>query len=65
MNSLWLSGKEPACNAGDVGDVSSIPESERSTGGLNGDPLRYLLGKSQGQRSPAGYTPWGGSVRHN
>ena len=65
MNSLWLSGKEPACNAGDVGDVSSIPESERSTGGLNGDPLGYLPGKSQGQRSPAGYTPWGGSVRHN
>ena len=65
MNSLWLSGKESACNAGNAGDVSSIPGSGRSAGGLNGNPLRYLPGKSQGQRSPAGYTPWGCSVRHN
>ena len=35
----WLSGKESACNAGDVGDVGSIPGSGRSSGGGNGTPL--------------------------
>ena len=33
-----LSGKESACNAGDLG---SIPESGRSTGEGNGYPLQY------------------------
>ena len=28
----WLSGKESACNAGDAGDVGSIPRSRRSPG---------------------------------
>ena len=32
----WLSGKETACSAG---DLSSIPESERSLGERNGYPL--------------------------
>ena len=35
---MWLSGKEPACNAGDAG---SIPGSGRSSGGGNGNPLQY------------------------
>ena len=34
----WLSGKEPACNAGDVG---SIPGLGRSPGGGNGCSLQY------------------------
>ena len=34
----WLSGKESACNAGDVG---LIPGSGRSPGGGNGNPLQY------------------------
>ena len=34
----WLSGKESACNAGDVG---LIPGSGRSLGEGNGNPLRY------------------------
>ena len=34
--SWWLSGKESACNAGDAG---SIPESGRSPGGGDGNPL--------------------------
>ena len=34
----WLSGKESACNAGDVGDVGSIPGSGRSPGGGHGNP---------------------------
>ena len=36
--SWWLRGKEPACNAGDVG---SIPGSGRSPGEGNGNPLQY------------------------
>ena len=52
LRDIWLSiesgsfqgcasGKEPACNAGDARDVSSIPESGRSPGGGNGNPLQY------------------------
>ena len=39
--SWWLSGKESACSVGDTGDMSSIPGSERSLGGGNGNPLQY------------------------
>ena len=35
---LWLSSKESACNAGDVG---SMPGLGRSPGGGNGNPLQY------------------------
>ena len=43
-----------------AGDASSIPRSRRSPGGGNGNPLQYtLLGKFHGQRSLAGYSPWG------
>ena len=34
-------GKEPACNAGDAGDVALIPGLGRSPGGRNGNPLQY------------------------
>ena len=34
----WLSGKESACNAADMG---SIPGSGRSPGVGNGNPLQY------------------------
>ena len=34
----WLSGKEPSCNAGDMG---SIPKSGRSPGEGRGNPLQY------------------------
>ena len=37
----WLSSKKSACNAGDAGDLSSIPGSGRSPGGGNGNPLQY------------------------
>ena len=33
----WLSGKESACNA----DVSSVPDSGRSLGEGNDNPLQY------------------------
>ena len=35
------SGKEPACNAGDVRDTCLIPGLGRSPGGGHGDPLQY------------------------
>ena len=50
-------GKESACNAGDLG---SIPGWGRSPGGGNGNPLQYsCLENPHGQRSLAGYNPWG------
>ena len=33
--------KESACNAGDAGDVGSVPGSGRSSGEGNGDLLQY------------------------
>ena len=49
-------GKEPACNAGDLG---SIPELGRSPGGGHGNPPQYsCLENPQGQRSLVGYNPW-------
>ena len=48
----WLSGKESACNAGEVG---SIPGSGKSPGGRNGNPYPVL---SHGLRSLVGYGPW-------
>ena len=52
----WLSGKESACNTGDLG---SIPGLGRSPGGGNGYPTPvFLPGESHGQRSLAGCSPW-------
>ena len=34
-------GKESVCNAGDTGDMSSVPGSGRSAGGGHGNPLQY------------------------
>ena len=49
--------KQSACNAGDPG---SIPGWARSPGEGNGNPLQYsCLENPQGQRSLAGYSPWG------
>ena len=49
--------KEFACN---VGDLSSIPRLGRSPGGGHGNPLQYsCLEYPHGQRSLAGYSPWG------
>ena len=35
-------GSESACNAGDKGDMSSIPGWGRSPGGGNGNPFQYI-----------------------
>ena len=34
-------GEESACNPGETGIMSSIPELGRSPGGENGNPLQY------------------------
>ena len=53
-------GKESACS---VGDLVSIPGLGRAPGEGNGYPLlpgkSLLPRKSHGQRSLAGYSPWG------
>ena len=50
-------GKESACNAG---DLASIPGLGRSSGGRHGNLLQYsCLENPHGQRSLAGYNPWG------
>ena len=43
--------------AGDIRDAGSIPGLGISPGGGHGDPLQYLPGESQGQRSLAGCSP--------
>ena len=40
--SRWCGGKESISNAGDAGDLGSIPGSGRSPGGGNGDSLQFL-----------------------
>ena len=37
----WISGKEYTCNAGNTGDVASVPGSGRSSGEGNGNPLQF------------------------
>ena len=37
----WLTGKEFTCQGGDPRNIGSIPGSERSPGGGNGNPLQY------------------------
>ena len=52
--------KNPPTDAGDIGDMGSIPGSGRSPGGGGLQPTpAFLPGESQGQRSLAGYGPWG------
>ena len=52
--------KNPPTIAGDIRDVGSIPGSGRSPGGGHGNPLQYFcLENPHGQRSLAGYSPWG------
>ena len=52
-------GKNPSAMQ-KTGNVNSIPASGRSRGGVNGNPPPvFLPGKSHGQRSLTGYSPWG------
>ena len=55
-------GKESACNAGDLG---LIPGLRRAPGRGHGNPLQYsCLENPHGQRSLAGYSPWGCKESH-
>ena len=58
---IWgFSSKESACNAGDPRNTNSIPGWGRFPAGGNGNPLHCSCqGKSYGQRSRVGYSPWG------
>ena len=52
----WLSSKESTCNAGDAIDAGLIPESGRSPGGGNGNPLQYSCQRNpMDKRSLRGY----------
>ena len=52
--------KNPPGNAGDTRDLGSIPGSGRYPGGGHGNPLQNsCLENPHGQRSLAGYHPWG------
>ena len=64
---LALMVKNPPASAGDIRGVGLIPGSGRSPGEGNGNPLQYscLPGKSHGQRSLEGYSPWGCRVGHS
>ena len=57
--------KNTPANARDTGDMGFIPGLERSLGGGNGNLPVFLPGKSQGQRSLAGFSPWSHRVRHD
>ena len=49
--------KESTCN---VGDLGLIPALGKSPGGQHGNPFEYsCLENPHGQRSLAGYSPWG------
>ena len=61
---LWASlvmlvVKEPACNAGDIRDMGSIPGSWRSPGERNGNPLQYSCLESPMDRSASWATDHG------
>ena len=51
--------KNTLANAGDIRDSGSIPRSGRSPGGRNSNHSSIIAGKSHGQRSLAGHSPWG------
>ena len=37
----WLKGKESVCNAGDTGDMGSVPGFRSFPGGEHGNPVQY------------------------
>ena len=52
--------ENPSTNAGDAGDTGSIPQSRKIPWRRKWQPTPAVLpGKSHGQRSLAGYSPWG------
>ena len=62
----WLSGKESASSAGDIGDMGPIPGSERSPGGGNGHPLSIPAWRIPWTEEPGGLLSTGSqSVGHD
>jgi len=60
VSQVVIEVEKPLPNAGDIRRASSIPGSGRSPGGGRGKPLQYsCLENPHGQRSLAGYSPWG------
>ena len=57
VQSVFPGGSEGEASACNVGDLGSIPWWGRSPGEGNSNPLQYS-GKSHGQRSLVGYSPW-------
>ena len=55
----WHSGKELPANERDTWDRGLIPESGRSTGVGNGNPLQCSCLENHMDRSLEGYSPWG------
>ena len=56
----WLSSQLSACDAGDAGDMDSIPGPGRRPGKGHGNPVQSsCLENPHGQRSLAGYSPQG------
>ena len=56
----FLGGSDGKTSPPNVGDPGSIPVLGRSPGGRHGNPLQYsCLENPHGQRSLAGYSPWG------
>jgi len=57
--------KNLPANAGDAGDVGSIPDSGRSPGGGNGNPFQYSCLENFMDREPGGLQSMGCKVRHD
>ena len=58
--------KKLPANEGDIRDAGSMPGLGRSPGGgARQTTAEFLPGESHGQRSLAGYSPWGCRVRHD
>ena len=51
----WLSGKESSCKAGDMGSIPGLNQCRRNWQSTQ----VFFLGKSHGQKSLEGYSPWG------
>ena len=55
--------KESTCNAGGTGDTGSVPRFGKIPSKRKSQPTQvFLPGKSYGQKSLVGYSPWGHGV---
>ena len=62
----FLCGSDSKESTYDVGNLGSIPRLGKNPGEGNGNPLQYSrLENPHGQRSLAGYSPWGHRVGHD